>query len=190
MFELLLARQQFYQRADWTKATADYVAEHDIDLAAVNAYAGLITVTDCTFPGNGHFTLADEGGKAAAVIEVLDEDDETIIDLAAWPVDRPDAFATMFDADALGMARVVNPATWAFGGVLNVWRTPLRWLQAGCQGCVILDHRNVASWLREALGPIEVEDVEHAKQVEAMLNLPPWPRKQILVPRSPERRAA
>src|SRR5262245_1044976 len=122
---LIRGQLELYARADWNAATAAYVAEHDIDLAAVNAHAGLIAITNCHFIGNGHFALADEGGTAATVIEVLGEDDETVIDFCAWPSDKPGTFATMFGADALGMTKVVNSATWSFG-VLNIYRTPLR----------------------------------------------------------------
>jgi hypothetical protein len=117
MLRLLRTRQLLYDRADWTAATAAYVAVHGIDLAAINAYAGLITITNCQLYGNGLFDLADEGGDASVVIEVLGEDDETVIDLCAWPLNTPNAFGTMLGCDALGMARVVNPATWAFGQV-------------------------------------------------------------------------
>jgi hypothetical protein len=188
--DLAYAQLQLYARADWNSAAKDYVNKHCLVLAAINAHAGLIAVTKCTFHGSGHFTLADEGGTAAVVIEVLAEDDETVIDFCAWPTDKPGTFATMFGADALGMTKVVDPATWSFGGVLDIYRTPLRWLQAGCDGCVILNHKHVAIWLRDGLGPIRVEDVEHALQLEKMLNLPPWPRSKILIPHSPEKRPA
>jgi hypothetical protein len=121
------------------------------------------------------------------VIEVLGEDDETVIDLCAWPLNRPSTFGTVLGCDALGMARVVNPATWAFGEVLKIHKTPLDWIKAGCSGCCILNHRHAACWLREALGPIAVEDIEHARQLDAVLNLRQFPRPQILVPRAPER---
>jgi hypothetical protein len=113
---------------------------------------------------------ADEDGKSAAVIEVYGEDDETVVDLCSWPSDNPDSFATIFGAEALGLARASNAATWSFGGALNLYRTPLRWLQAGCQGCVVLDHRLVPTWLGTVPGPIQAEDYEHARQLHQWLN--------------------
>ena len=42
----------------------------------------------------------------------LDADDETVLDLVAWPLDRPDRFATALGvAEGLGLARVCDPAT-------------------------------------------------------------------------------
>ncbi|MGE3875951.1 MAG: hypothetical protein AB7F74_23600 [Parvibaculaceae bacterium] len=183
-----LMRETFYSRAHWTPEASAYVARHRIDMAAVNAFAGLLAVIPCDFAGNGTFDFAEFGGTPAVVIEVYAEDDETTVDLVAWPLDRPESFATMLGSDALGMARVFNPATWAFGHVLNVFRTPLAWLQAGCDGCAVLDHRNVAGWLGKALGPIQAEDIAHARQIDAWLN-PKFDKRNILVPRE-ERKAA
>jgi hypothetical protein len=187
---LIKARAEFLRRADWTKAAADYVKVNGINLEALNAYAGVLSIMSCRFLGNGYFDFGNTDAKAAVVIEIYAEDDESTIDLCAWQIEQPDIFATMFGADALGLARVVNPATWAFGGVLNIYRTPLRWLQAGCQGCVVLDHRNVPIWLRCALGAVHAEDIDHARQLDAWLNPPRFDRRRILVPCAPERMAA
>jgi hypothetical protein len=127
--DLLLARRDFYSRAMWTREAADYVATNAIDLESLNCHAGLIAITNCEFCGNGAFYFADEAdedGKSAAVIEVYGEDDETVVDLCSWPSDNPDSFATIYGAEALGLARASNAATWSFGGALNLYRTPLR----------------------------------------------------------------
>src|SRR5262245_29377919 len=97
MMELLRARQQLYRRADWTKATAAYVAENGIDLEAANNHAGLLALCRCKFHGNGYFDF-DDGGDMSAVIEVLAEDDETVIDFCCWPLDEPESFATILGA--------------------------------------------------------------------------------------------
>lgn len=190
MIDDLLARAEFLSRAEWTPATAAYVTANGIDLDALNRHAGAIAIMGCHFFGNGSFCLDGDEGKPATVIEVYAEDDETTVDLCAWPVDNPDTFATLLGAEALGMARVSNIATWALGGVLSVHRTPLRWLQAGCRGCCILDHRYVSVWLGGVPGEIQAEDVDHARQIDAWLNPPRFDRKRILVPRDGERRAA
>jgi hypothetical protein len=191
MMDILLARSKFFARARWKPETASYITDNKIDLEALNAYAGTTAILNCQFFGNGHFDLNDDDGKPAVVIEVYAEDDETTIDFCAWPIDNPGGFATLLGAaEALGLARVTNPATWAFGGVLNVHRTPLGWLQAGCGGCCILSHRYVSAWLGGALGAIQAEDVEHARQLDRWLNPPRFDRRRILVPRSAERRAA
>lgn len=190
MADLFRARKQLDARARWTQAEAAYVAEHGISTEAVNAFAGLLTITNCQFDGRGHFDFADDGGIPSAVIEVYGEDDATVIDLCVWPITRPCAFATMLEVDALGLARVTNAATWALGDALHIYRTPLRWLQTGCKGLCILDHRYVSVWLREALGPIMAEDLDHARQLYSWLNPPAFPKGRILVPRKTERRAA
>ncbi|MFZ5675869.1 MAG: hypothetical protein ACOZAM_23175 [Pseudomonadota bacterium] len=190
MIDSLLAEAAFLGRAAWTTETAAYVTANGIDLDALNRHAGVIAIMGCHFFGNGSFEIDEEEGKPAAVIEVYAEDDETAIDVCAWPIGNPDTFATMLGADALGIARVVNPATWALGGVLSVHRTPLRWLQAGCQGCCVLDHRYVSVWLGGVPGAIQAEDIEHARQLDAWLNPPRFDRRRILIPRGGERQAA
>jgi hypothetical protein len=193
MIELLAMRAQHDARARWTRQADAYVKKHGIDMAAVNAFAGTLTIIDCVFFGNGYFRFADEADKqstSAVVIEVYGEDDASAVDLCGWSIDGPCAFATFLGADALGMARITNAATWSFGHVLQIHRTPLGWLKAGCSGCCILDHRHVSVWLREALGPIMAEDLDHARQLYSWLNPPPFLKSRILVPRKTERRAA
>jgi hypothetical protein len=188
MTDELRMRAEHLARARWTGEASAYVAKHGLDMEAVNAHCGTLVTMNCHFIGNGHFVLDDEG-TPAIVIEVLGEDDETTIDLCGWPLDQPESFATMLGADALGMANVVNPASWSFGHVLEVYRTPVRWLQARCDGCVVLDHRYVPAWLGQALGPIQAEDLAHARQLHAWLN-PRFDMRKILVPKVSERRTA
>jgi hypothetical protein len=184
-----LVLERLYSIARWSEEVDRYVRLNAIDLEALNAHAGILVVTPCTFD-NGRFQFHDDG-KPAVVIEVLGADAETTIDLAAWPVDTPEAFATALgDADALGIANVDNPATWALGNVLRMHRMPLAWLKAGCGGCCILNNRYVHIWLGKALGPVAVEDIEHGRLLATMLDPRPFPRNQILVPQSALRRAA
>jgi hypothetical protein len=190
MIELLRARKQLDARAAWTAETAAYVAENGIDMEAVNNHAGLLVLCRCKFHG-GYFDFDDGEGVTAAVIEVYDADDESVIDLCSWPVGKPCAFATFLGSDALGMARVTNPATWAMGGALKVFRTPLGWLQAGCQGLCILDCRHVSIWLRSAVGyRIEVEDEQHGLALAGWLNPRPFDERRIMAPRTQRRQAA
>jgi len=177
-----LVLERLYSIARGSEEVDRYARLNAIDLEAVNAHAGILAVTRCKFD-NGTFQLHDDG-KSAVVIEVLGADAETTIDLVAWPVDAPTAFATALgDADALGIANVDNPATWAMGNVLWMYRTPLAWLKAGCGGCCILDHRYVYIWLGKAVGHgIAVEDFQHGRQIAAMLSPPSFDKRRILVP--------
>src|SRR5262245_4407573 len=105
--DLLMARRDFFSRADWTTATAAYVAASGIDMTVVGNHAGILTIIDCYFIGNGHFAFEGNKLEPAVVCEVYAEDDETTIDLCAWPVDRPGCFASLLGSDALGLSRVV-----------------------------------------------------------------------------------
>jgi hypothetical protein len=186
----VLARYYDLAGLGWGSEAKAYVQAHGLDLESIAAHAGVLAIVPCRFVGNGRFEL-DEEGEAGVVVEVLGDDAATTIDLCAWPVDRPDKSATTIGAaDALGIANVDNPASWACGRrAMPVWKTPLAWLRSGCAGVVILDHRLVSYWLARALGPIAVEDVEHGRQIRAMLS-PPRLKHRIMVRETPLRPAA
>ena len=79
------------------------------------------------------------------------------------PVDDPNhVMSACGIAVALGVAHAANPATFAFGRPLRLFRTPLTWLQAGCDGAVPLDLRRAACRLRDIDGPLAAEDPRHA----------------------------
>jgi hypothetical protein len=114
------------------------------------------------------------------VIEALGQDAESIVDLCAWPVGSPDRFATCFGAAALlGADRVTNPATYYAGQHLQIYRTPLGWLRAGCAGAVILDPIAARFALSHARGPIAGEDLEHAKAIQKLTR---FPAARVLAP--------
>jgi len=190
MFELWKTLDIFFTQADWTPKAADYVKRECINLEAVNAHAGCLFILNCAYNGCGHFAFGDSG-EPSAVIECLAEDAETIIDLCAWPLDRPERFATALGAGAvLGETQVTNPASWAFDKTLQVHRTPLRWLKADCVGICILDHHGTLPILARKLGPICGEDKEHAQDLMAIFSTPPVSPKDILYPVNIARRAA
>ena len=140
--ELLLARAELYERADPTAQWLAYIKAERIDARDCCPHCGLLAVTPCAFfSSRFDFAAPDEAdAEPAAVIECLGDDGATIIDLCAWPLADPTRFAIMFGtAFALGIERVDNPATYFAGQHLQLYRTPLRWLQAGCDGAVILD---------------------------------------------------
>ena len=105
------------------------------------------------------------------MIEVFDEDGETTVDLMAWPLDKPDQFACALGrADGLGLWQVRNPATYFAGRPLQVWRTPLAWLQASCLGAVVFDTSSARSWLSAAPGLIAGQDIAHARGLARLLH--------------------
>jgi hypothetical protein len=138
---------------------------------AIEAHAGALTVRRVTYHSNQTFELAAEGGVLSAIVEALDADGVTTLDLVAWPLDRPDQFATEHGrADALGIGNVECPSTYCDGKPLRVHKTPLAWFKADCNGCVILNAQSAPRWLGAAPGLISGEDYEHACEIGRMLH--------------------
>jgi hypothetical protein len=182
---LLAARDDLYSRAGPTPEWFDYTKANGIDPKTCYPFCGLLAVTACVF-FSGRFQFAgvnEDDAETSAVIECLGEDAETILDLCAWPFSDPARFATMFcTALALGIDRIANPASYFLGRHLQLHRTPLRWLQADCDGAVILDHATAHLWLNRALGPVAGEDREHAEAIRRAAVPPHLPASQILAP--------
>jgi len=168
--------------------TAEYIAANGLDSFEIERNCGAIGAIKCLHRG-GRFKLSGEGEWSIG-IPVNDEYGE-VIDAVAWSIYAPTRFGTAFGiADALGMGSVTNPATWAFGQNLQIFRTPLEWLQAGCDGCVILDYRALPSWLGTVPGSISIEDRQHAELVYQGLNPPRFEKRRIFVRRDPLEQAA
>lgn len=161
---LLEAREQFYGLAA-ISASAAYLRDNGLDDRSVEACAGVLGLARTELLPGRLFDFRRDG-FVSAVIEVFDRDDETVLDLLAWPVDRPEHFATMFGTAAvLGSARIESRATYHLDRPLRVFRTPLSWLQAGGAGVVLIDKAAGAAALADALGPIAGEDVQHAREL-------------------------
>ena len=108
--------------------------------------------------GSGLFEFDDELGEPAFIMAVHGLDAESVIDLVAWPIMRPEAFGSYFGyAGLLGGDAVVNPASFA-EAPCPIWATPLAWLQAVLRGCVVLNPHLAAPILRQAPGPFQCED--------------------------------
>jgi hypothetical protein len=182
--------QQFYELADWTPAAALFVKSNGFDLELINAHAGTIALLPCTLDGDGFFDF-DSEGEVCCVFEVLDEDAATPIDLCAFQVAHPNCFGTAIGSAALlGLTNVTNPASWSFGKVMPVYRRPIDWLRADCEGVVILNHRTAPAFLSRKLGNLLAEDETHARDLKSLLCTPPVDPKSILFPKSAARRAA
>jgi hypothetical protein len=163
-------RADFYERASASPEWFAYVYGHGLDLGIVAAHAGAFGVCPTRFFPGRRFDFDDEGSPAA-IIEVFDEDGETTVDLMAWPLDKPDQFACALGrADGLGLWQVRNPATYFAGRPLQVWRTPLAWLQASCLGAVVFDASSARSWLSAAPGLIAGEDIAHTRGLARLLH--------------------
>jgi hypothetical protein len=101
----------------------------------------------------------------------------SIIDLCAIHPERPGCFALRRGvAEWLGCCapQFLNPDP------VRVWRTALSWLQAGCDGLVLLsrDRRDQYRVL-SSLNAIIAEDEVHAAELRAVLARP-WPAPPVL----------
>ena len=181
---LLVARAEFYELAAPTKTYRRYVEEQNLDLDRITGFAGatgIIEVADC---GGDRFDWAAAGHKFPAfVCEALSKDGETVEDLVAWPVDASRSVYSMFGTCAwLGAWAVWNPATYYMRKPLEVHRTPLDWLKAGCRGAAIVCPQLAAREMIDLPGPVAVQDGEHARVLLALMR-GLSSRTQVLVPR-------
>lgn len=173
---LLAARAELCRRGEPHIDWLDYVRNSAIDIPTVARFGGLIAVTHCIFFDHGQFDFADPAereAEAAAVIEALGDDGATVIDLVAWAIGEPGRFASLFgDVSVLGADRVGNPASYFGGQHLQIYKSPLRWLQAGCNGAVVIDPHGARIVLRRAGGPIAGEDIQHARALQKLSHIP------------------
>lgn len=154
----------------------DYVEREVIPLEGTFAFAGQVTVALAEITATGRTVFEPFAGEYFALIDALSPDGERVEDLVGWPVDEPQLFGAMLGrAAVLGGWSIKNPTSWQGGRRLRVWRTPLRWLQHGCDGVVLIDQQRGAEALAQALGPIVAEDERHAAQLYRILSTLPNP---------------
>lgn len=169
--DLLHARHDLLARADETiTASSGYILAHGLDWRLVAAHAGMLAVIEIEFLPHRRFDFTDQGERAA-VIEALDTDGETVLDLVVWPLSDPTRVASLFGrAPLVGMYAALNPATYIFDKPLQVHRTPLDWLKAGCDGCAVVEPRIAARVLNDDVpGTMAGQDDEHARELAALL---------------------
>lgn len=186
------ARIQLQECAWPTRAFLAYVHKHQLDLRAINRFCGGYGVTQILDLGCARFEFAsgDDGSLEGFVMEALGEDGETVIDLVAWPTLQPERVMSKFGrCGLLGLWQAIGPATYFLGGVLNLHRTPLQWLQSGCEGAAIVTPSIAATQLIEAPGRIAARDHAHGRQLVALLRTVVDIEDKIVVP-SKFRRAA
>ena len=163
MIDLLLARAELLNLA---QPSVDYCRGQGIDwIATAPACGGLFMAPIRLTPGR-RFEF-DPDGILAAVCEAIGEDATSILDLVAWSTTKPHRFRTAFGAaPALGMAAACNPATYFGDRPLRLFRTPLAWLQAACDGAVLLDPERGARWLLDIpTSKLAAEDDDHAAEI-------------------------
>ncbi len=153
--------------------TVDYLADQGIDINAVAGFCGSPTVLPITLLPNRLFDLPDHGAETidGVVIEARGEDGETIIDLVAWPVANATDIHTLCGAaPMLGLWQAFNAATYVFDVPLVMHRTPLAWLQAGCNGAAVTIPRLVARTFLDLPGRIGAADLAHQRELKSLLN--------------------
>jgi hypothetical protein len=204
-------QRELYARADWIANGVSepperiaYVTQHNLKLDEIGAHAGLFGVCLCIFPGVSNtsglpsFYFCPDG-VPSAVVEVLDDDGRTILDLLAWPLSEPAAFATAIgNADLVGATTMRNTVNHRFKQPLLVHRTPSGWVMAGCRGCVIVNPEYAGYWLRKCNRQILAEDLEHGRELKQILQrkrvtrtpLPEFDMRNLLVSASPMIRLA
>jgi hypothetical protein len=164
---LIAARAEFYERSQVTAEFLHYVGRHSLELGRISGFAGatgILPVADC---GGGRFDWEAPGDMIEAFIcEVYAEDGESVIDLVAWPLDRPRHVMTVFGrAPLLGLWEAMNPATYYGGKPLQMHRTPLEWLQSGCRGAAVVRPSLAAPFLFNLEGAIAGKDPRHSRQL-------------------------
>jgi hypothetical protein len=178
--------------ADRFEQRRDFLSREALDLRLVEGFAGSLTLARCAFSPPPRRFHIDPAGELAVVIEALEIEhcERLLVDLVAWPVDRPSEFAMEGGrTDLLGGDQIDNPASFFGGKPLRVHRHPLSWLRAGCRGVVVLDERRAGPRLAAALGNLLAEDLDHARALHRMMGRA-FPTNKIRVPASPMGSAA
>ena len=204
-------QKELYARADWVANGVSepperiaYVKKHTLTLDEIEAHAGLFGVCLCVFPGLSNSTGLPSfyfcpDGVPSALVEVLDEDGVTVLDLLAWPLAEPADFATAVgNADIVGAANMRSTTRHPFHQPLLVHRTPLDWLKNTCRGCVIVNAEHAGHWLRKCNRQILAEDLEHGRELKEILQkkfttqspLPEFDMRNLLIPTATMRSAA
>ncbi len=164
---LLFARLDLLHRANPTDRFLSYVRDQHLDPAVIGRLAGIAAVTRIVNCGNRRFEFDDDHEDAVDgfVLEAFDTDGETVIDLVAWPLDRPDEPMTMFGrCGLLGAAAAMDTTSFIFDKPISIHKTPLHWLKAG-YGAAVVDPRRAAWMLIEIPGRIAGQDREHTRKL-------------------------
>lgn len=189
-------RQQFYQIGEPCPEWWSFIRQNKIDLKSVEPHCGTLAVALCksyeTVEGDRLFEFSPQGIPCAVIEAILFRREGGNIepypaDLIAWPLNSPDQFATALvcyeGAELLGAWSACRTNH----SPLAIHRTPLAWLQANCEGIVLLKP-GAEHWLRKAGGPFVCDDTEHASSIRELLGALGRHHK-ILIPNS-ERKAA
>ncbi len=151
---------------DFDPVAFKWFRENGIDPAMVTNLTGPAVRLSLTIDDDGYI-VADELGDQCLAFVVTGEDDETELDIVAFCIQDPERFGTFLNQAGLcGTSAVLNPASF-YSGPCPLWSTPLRWLQAGCQGGCVLDADLARPVLSKAPGKLLVESLDNARALVA-----------------------
>lgn len=178
--DLLQARSDFVAMA---RPSIAYVRQHRLDWSIMEATCGGVFLAPIR--PDRHWFDFDPDGVEAVVIEARGADSVEVVDLVAWLPANPGRWWTVLGAaTVLGEAFAASPTSGFGGAPLRLHRTPLAWLQAGCDGAVILDPNRGGRWLMDLdHAAIAAEDADHAAEIDAM-RLATAQRQPIVIPQA------
>jgi len=188
--ELLAARQELLEAAHARHnfdATLAYARSNQIhSVPELSMAIGIFTVTEIVDCGNRRFDFELDGQKAV-VFEALAEDGTTVLDLVAWPTEKPSQVLSMFGrCGILGGFEAFNPSTYSFGQPLIMHRNPLEFFQAGFRGAVIVEPRVAARQMLDIPGRICAKNRRHGEWIDSVRRSVIRP-DMIVVPADSER---
>lgn len=130
---VLGARAEFYRRCWWGPELCNYLAHHRIDLGSVLPHVGAVGLMDVVEFHRDRFDFCGPGERITClVIEAIDIDGATPLDLVSLPLSEPERPMTMFGRIGFINPWVAfNPATFFMGKRLLVHRHARDWLASG-----------------------------------------------------------
>lgn len=158
------ARIEFLALADPGPMWFAYIEREALAVRELAIRDVVVAVAPCAFMAvAGRRTFEWGEGEPSAIIEMHGPDAARVEDFCAWSINRPHEPATLLGrCGVLGAAALANPASFFGGKVLRCWSTPLEWLKANAEGCVLVDKTNArAHFAHERIGRIQVDDAAH-----------------------------
>jgi len=184
---LFSAQSQFYRLAQRQGQFDDfrvYTRTNKINAGFSPAHVGacaIVPIIDC---GNRCFDFHNTHQDAlkAFVMEVYGKDGESVVDLIAWPLDRPRHVMTMFaECGLIGLWEAMRSANYVFDFPLPMYRTPLDWLKSGCRGAAVVTPHIAARQLLDIPGRVSARDVRHGRELQALMQSV-IPKDRVVIP--------
>jgi hypothetical protein len=133
----------------------------------------VIVMRRCLFYSDGTVELRDEGVNAL-LMYIPQPGSGHFVDFVAWEMTNPWCFGTL-----LGKISVLGHVD-PLRNPIPIWKSPLRWLQEGCIGIVIIDPLRAPQLLHDPKFRFQCEDIEHAAW---LADFGIVPLEQLYIPR-------